>query len=80
MLDRNDPSFWSDLFETILQGAGETLYTVGFSLLFTVIFGLATLMGAMAPSIGVLIFSRILNGIGLGASIPCGQIGRLVQT
>lgn len=37
----------------------------------TVIFGLATLMGAMAPSIGVLIFSRILNGIGLGASIPC---------
>ena len=37
----NDPSFWSDLFETILQGAGETLYTVGFSLLFTIIFGLA---------------------------------------
>lgn len=41
MLDRNDPSFWSDLFATLLQGSGETLYTVGFSLLFTVIFGLA---------------------------------------
>ena len=41
MIDRNDPSFWADLFETILQGSGETLYTVGFSLLFTVIFGLA---------------------------------------
>lgn len=41
MLDRNDPSFWTDLFDTVLQGAGETLYTVGFSLLFTVVFGLA---------------------------------------
>lgn len=41
MLDRNDPSFWADLFETVLQGSGETLYTVGISLLFTVILGLA---------------------------------------
>lgn len=41
MLDRNDPSFWPDLFDAMLQGTGETLYTVGFSLLFTVIFGLA---------------------------------------
>lgn len=41
MLDRNDPSFWADLFDAVLQGTGETLYTVGFSLLFTVIFGLA---------------------------------------
>lgn len=39
----------------------------------TITFGLATLMGAMAPSIGVLILSRVLNGIGLGASIPCAM-------
>ncbi|HET9348906.1 MAG TPA: ABC transporter permease, partial [Arthrobacter sp.] len=42
MIDRNDPYFWSDLLDTILKGAGETFYTVGLSLLFTVVFGLAT--------------------------------------
>ena len=41
MIDRNDPYFWSDLLDTILKGAGETFYTVGLSLLFTVLFGLA---------------------------------------
>ncbi len=41
MIDRNDPYFWSDLLDTILKGAGETFYTVGLSLLFTILFGLA---------------------------------------
>jgi D-methionine transport system permease protein len=41
VIDRNDPYFWSDLLDTILKGAGETFYTVGLSLLFTVLFGLA---------------------------------------
>lgn len=41
MIDRNDPYFWADLLDTILMGAGETFYTVGVSLLLTVVFGLA---------------------------------------
>ena len=41
MIDRNDPYFWADLLDTILKGAGETFYTVGVSLLLTVLFGLA---------------------------------------
>ena len=41
MIDRNDPYFWSDLLDTILKGMGETFYTVGLSLIFTVVFGLA---------------------------------------
>ena len=27
MIDRDDPYFWRDLFETILKGTGETFYT-----------------------------------------------------
>lgn len=83
MLDRNDPSFWSDLFETILQGAGETLYTVGFSLLFTIIFGLAagvvlvtTEAGGLlakpfgSRSLGIVI-NRVLDLlVNVGRSIP----------
>ena len=37
----------------------------------TVLFGIATLLGAVADDVGVLIVSRLLAGIGLGASIPC---------
>lgn len=42
-------------------------------ILATLTFGAGTLMGAMAPSIGMLMLSRVLNGIGLGASIPCAM-------
>ena len=83
MINRNDPSFWADLFETILQGAGETLYTVGFSLLFTVIFGLAagvvlvtTEAGGLlakpfgSRALGILI-NRVLDLlVNMGRSIP----------
>ncbi|PYI37147.1 ABC transporter permease [Arthrobacter psychrolactophilus] len=83
MLDRNDPSFWSDLFQTILQGAGETLYTVGFSLLFTVIFGLAAGVvlvttetgGLLAKPFGSRTLGIVINKlldllVNVGRSIP----------
>lgn len=37
----------------------------------TILFGIATLLGAVADGVGTLIVSRLLAGIGLGASIPC---------
>lgn len=83
MLDRNDPSFWTDLFETILQGSGETLYTVGVSLLFTVIFGLAAGVvlvttetgGLLAKPFGSralgIVINRVLDLlVNVGRSIP----------
>ncbi len=83
MLDRNDPSFWSDLFETIMQGAGETLYTVGFSLLFTIIFGLAAGVvlvtteagGLLAKPLGSRALGVVINRVldllvNIGRSIP----------
>ncbi|MDR6985567.1 D-methionine transport system permease protein [Paenarthrobacter nitroguajacolicus] len=83
MIDRNDPSFWSDLFETIMKGAGETFYTVGFSLLFTVIFGLAAGVllvateagGLLAKPFGSralgLVTNRVLDlVVNIGRSIP----------
>lgn len=83
MLDRNDPSFWSDLFETVLQGSVETLYTVGVSLLFTVIFGLAAGVvlvttesgGLLAKPFGSRALGVVLNRaldllVNVGRSIP----------
>ncbi len=83
MIDRNDPSFWSDLFETILKGAGETFYTVGFSLLFTVIFGLAAGVllvatetgGLLAKPFGSRALGMVINRaldllVNIGRSIP----------
>lgn len=83
MIDRNDPSFWADLFETILRGAGETFYTVGFSLLFTVIFGLAAGVvlvtteagGLLAKPFGSralgIVINRVLDLlVNVGRSIP----------
>jgi D-methionine transport system permease protein len=83
VIDRNDPSFWSDLFETIMKGAGETFYTVGFSLLFTMIFGLAAGVllvateagGLLAKPFGSrslgLVINRVLDlVVNIGRSIP----------
>ncbi|WP_159707267.1 methionine ABC transporter permease [Arthrobacter sp. 18067] len=83
MIDRNDPSFWSDLFETILKGAGETFYTVGFSLLLTVIFGLAAGVllvatetgGLLAKPFGSRALGLVINRaldllVNIGRSIP----------
>lgn len=61
MIDRNDPYFWADLLETILRGTGETFYTVGVSLLFTILFGLAA---------GVLLVTTESGGL---LSLPLGS-------
>ena len=83
MIDRDDPYFWRDLFETILKGTGETFYTVGFSLLFTVVFGLAAGVllvttepgGLLAKPFGSRVLGRVINRlldvvVNIGRSIP----------
>jgi len=40
MIDTSSPTFWSDLVDVLITGTGQTLYMVGFALLFTVIVGL----------------------------------------
>jgi D-methionine transport system permease protein len=40
LLDPSLPQFWSDLFQVLLIGTGQTLYMVGVSLLITIIVGL----------------------------------------
>jgi D-methionine transport system permease protein len=83
MIDRNDPYFWRDLFETILKGTGETFYTVGFSLIFTVVFGLAAGVllvttesgGLLAKPFGSRVLGSVINRlldvlVNIGRSIP----------
>jgi D-methionine transport system permease protein len=65
VIDRNDPYFWADWFETILKGTGETFYTVGVSLLFTVLFGLAAGVLLVTTESGGLL-SRPLGSRALG--------------
>ncbi|WP_248761734.1 methionine ABC transporter permease [Pseudarthrobacter sp. SSS035] len=83
MIDRNDPYFWADWFETILKGTGETFYTVGVSLLFTVLFGLAAGVllvttesgGLLSRPFGSRALGLVLNRVldllvNIGRSIP----------
>ncbi|MEE2521858.1 methionine ABC transporter permease [Pseudarthrobacter sp. J75] len=83
MIDRDDPYFWQDLLDTILKGTGETFYTVGVSLLFTVLFGLAAGVllvtteanGLLARPFGSRAFGAVLNRlldflVNVGRSIP----------
>jgi D-methionine transport system permease protein len=65
VIDRNDPYFWADWFETILKGTGETFYTVGVSLLVTVLFGLAAGVLLVTTESGGLL-SRPLGSRALG--------------
>lgn len=65
MIDRNDPYFWADLLETILRGTGQTFYTVGVSLLFTILFGLAAGVLLVTTESGGLL-SRPLGSRALG--------------
>lgn len=65
MIDRNDPYFWADLLETILRGTGETFHTVGVSLLFTILFGLAAGVLLVTTESGGLL-SRPLGSRALG--------------
>jgi D-methionine transport system permease protein len=83
VIDRNDPYFWSDWLDTILNGAGETFYTVGVSLLLTVIFGLAAGVllvtteagGLLAKPFGSRVLGLAINRlldvlVNIGRSIP----------
>ena len=45
----------------------------GLLILSSIIFGISTLLSAVAPSLPLLILSRALAGIGLGASVPCAM-------
>jgi AAHS family 4-hydroxybenzoate transporter-like MFS transporter len=38
-----------------------------------VLFGVSTLVGAAAPDVSVLLVTRVVTGLGLGASIPCAM-------
>jgi D-methionine transport system permease protein len=40
VIDPAAPDFWSDLFQVLLLGTGQTLYMVGVALLFTILVGL----------------------------------------
>ncbi len=46
----------------------------------TIGFGLATVWSAMAPNLHVLMISRFLAGLGLGASVPCAMALASSQT
>lgn len=83
MIDRNDPDFWSDMFQVVWEATGQTAYMVLVSLILTVIFGLAigillvtTERGGLlakpfgSRALGVAI-NRVLEVIvNLGRSIP----------
>ncbi|HEV7950805.1 MAG TPA: methionine ABC transporter permease [Glaciihabitans sp.] len=40
MIDSSSPTFWSDLFEVLLEATGQTLYMVFAALFFTILIGL----------------------------------------
>lgn len=83
MIDATDPTFWSDLWEVLLVGTGQTLYMVSIALVVTVIIGLplgVLLVGTERGGLFERLFgsrragivvNRILDFIvNLGRSIP----------
>lgn len=83
MIDRNDPDFWSDMFDIVLAATWETLYMVFVALLLTVIFGIAIGVllvtteddGLYAKPFGSRALGRVLNRVldlvvNVGRSIP----------
>ena len=83
MIDPSNPDFWSDLFEVLLKGTGETLYMVFFALVATVVVGLplgillvGTERGGLferpfgSRRVGI-VLNRVLDFIvNLGRSVP----------
>ena len=83
MIDTTDPKFWSDLWEVLLLGTGQTLYMVSIALLVTIIVGLplgillvGTERGGLferlfgSRRLGIVV-NRVLDFIvNLGRSIP----------
>ncbi|WP_084125835.1 methionine ABC transporter permease [Demequina sp. NBRC 110054] len=83
MIDSTDPDFWPDLFATVWQATGETLYQVGWTLLLTAILGtiIGVLLvvtdkgGMLEAPLGSRAFGKVLNVVlqlivNLGRSIP----------
>jgi D-methionine transport system permease protein len=83
MIDSSSPTFWSDLFDVLLVGTGQTLYMVFFALVFTILVGLPIgilLVGTERGGLyerpfGSRTFGRILNRVldfvvNLGRSVP----------
>jgi len=83
VIDTTDPKFWSDLWEVLLLGTGQTLYMVSIALLVTIIVGLplgillvGTERGGLferlfgSRRLGIVV-NRVLDFIvNLGRSIP----------
>jgi D-methionine transport system permease protein len=83
VIDTTDPKFWSDLWEVLLLGTGQTLYMVSIALVVTVIVGLplgvllvGTERGGLFENLfgsrrlGIVV-NRVLDFIvNLGRSIP----------
>lgn len=83
MIDSSDPDFWSDLFATVWEATGETLYQVGWTLFLTAILGVivGTLLvvtdkgGMLERPLGSRALGRTINVVlqlivNLGRSIP----------
>jgi D-methionine transport system permease protein len=83
MIDTSSPTFWSDLVDVLITGTGQTLYMVGFALLFTVIVGLPLGVLLVGTERGGLFeapygrrwLGRMLHGVlsfvvNLGRSVP----------
>jgi D-methionine transport system permease protein len=83
MIDASSPDFWSDLFEVLLVGTGQTLYMVAVALLFTVLIGLPLGIllvgtergGLFERPFGSRAVGRVLNRVldfivNLGRSVP----------
>jgi len=83
LLDPSLPQFWSDLFQVLLVGTGQTLYMVGVSLIITIIVGLPLGIVLVGTEPGGLIerpfgsrrLGRVINrvlefGVNLGRSVP----------
>jgi D-methionine transport system permease protein len=83
MIDTTSPDFWTDLFDVLLLGTGQTLYMVFFALVFTVLVGLPIGIllvgtergGLFEKPFGSRLLGRILNRVldfvvNLGRSVP----------
>lgn len=83
MIDMNDPKFWPNLFDVVLEGTGETLYMVLIATIITVIVGLplGVLLvaternGFLSSILGSRALARVLNAVlsfivNLGRSVP----------
>ncbi|WP_213815114.1 methionine ABC transporter permease [Glaciihabitans sp. dw_435] len=70
MIDVNSPTFWPELIQVVLVGLGQTLYMVGFALLFTIIIGLP---------LGILLVGTERGGL-FERLFGSTRVGRVIHT